>query len=178
MTNLYKKEQLRGFAVWLVILIVVAIIVIGVVILSFIFPKESPKGETSSPPQTEETTPKEKTVFDYEHGSVTILQGTIKEITNNTLTVEVGENEKNPALKGKSFQVVVGEQTKLFLLKGNFYIVKKNDKSEIRPIVESESEWRQTLSTKDLVIGDYLLVLSSEDIRDKDSFVAEEVYKR
>lgn len=182
-----KKEQMKGLAIWTVILIVVAIVVVGVVTLSFVFSKKFhqryiPTPEAEKPSSEEKTSVENKPeIFEYEPGSITILQGTIKEIVNNTLTVEVAENEKNPALKGKSFQVLMDDQTKIIWLEGGFYATKRGDQTEITMIdlfSREEKKEKTYLTFSDLKIDDFVIVLSFSDIKDKDSFIAKEIYKR
>ena len=183
-SNNSAQKQFKGFAIWNVILIVVVVIVAGIVALSFIFPKtpSSVSGPSiSSAVPGRENKEAKPLVFDYEPGATTILQGEIKEMTGDKLIVAVSVGENNPALQGRKFQVVWNEKTKIILIESNFLINKKEGQSEVmfvdRNMQEIPDAKKTFLTISDLQIGTNIMVLGADDLKNQDSFTAQEIYK-
>lgn len=181
MLNNSKKEQIRGLTVWTVILIVVAIIVVGIVVLSFILSRKSQQMFGPTPMPTEETTkpapqtPRPAAIFS--------CMGKIEDVKGNTIKIKANGNF-NPLLDDKSFEIIIGNEAKILLLEGSFDIIEEKEGAKVVPlksgpswIGQAETEKEKLLNLNDLKIGDSIVVLSSEDITNKDSFMAKEIYK-
>lgn len=125
--------------------------------------------------------------FDYEPGEATVLNGTIESINTlaKVLMVKASDKENSPALKGKTFTVVIAAETQIKRLSGGYSIIKKNNQTEVvslglgtsTPTQNQTDSWPVLIFT-DFKIGDSVIILNEQGISSQDSFVAKAVYKK
>lgn len=146
--------------------LLLVVLIIGLVTTYFLV-KKNQQADTSPPVEASVVKP------NYELLATDFFQGEIIKITGNIIKVETGEQEENPYLKNRIFEVLIGEQTAVFETQGPFFIIKNKESTEIK----IDSNGSQDSLTKDLSIGDTVFILSFNDLKEKSSFIAREVHK-
>lgn len=175
------KDQIEGLTIWSVVLIVVAVIVVCTVALSYILPRK-PKQEPSPTPSVTEKPTSEPTEKTQEPNTISSYIGTIENIKDGIIRMKV-EKERNRSLEEDGFfEVEIGDETKILSLEGELVSFKKFGE-DIKvftinhmdgTIEESEP---QILTLVDLKKGDSITVLPGENIRGRESFLAQYIIK-
>ncbi len=160
-------------------LVFVIIIVVALTIAYFVL-KETQQDQNYSPaPETSEKTEKVVAQPNYDILATDFFKGIIKEISGNKLKIETGEEERNPYLRNRNFEVLVEDKTEIFLLQGYFFIKQNKESTEIEVAKDNfgDDTILQTLIMNALSVGDMVIVLSFESLKEKDSFIAREIYR-
>jgi len=158
------------FPVKSVVLVAVVIIIFATV---YFLSKE--KEGSSAIPSVEISQKIEQEVVkpNYDLMIADYFRGTVKEISGNRLQVETDEQEANPYLKNRSFEVLIEEESNIFQVQGSIFIIKNKESTEIKTDVNNLIG----LSVGDLSIGDAVLIFSFDDLKEKSNFTAKEIYK-
>lgn len=100
----------------------------------------------------------------YNKENFVYCTGKIEAIEGNTITIKAEKAQNLFLTSNKQFKIIIGEQTKILTA------------SEFPATNDPNKKERKVLSVQDLSVGGYLIVKSQENLKDKNSFTADEIY--
>jgi len=176
--SLNQKEQIRGFAIWWTILIIVVILVVGIVVFSFLFPRGEESEQAGAP--TDEAPPLYTTPEPPERPELVVdyldsCTGTILEVKDNVISFKA-DKESNPFSEDRNFQITVTEETTIIPFVEGMVLRLESAENKVEFESESQEESVGSMGISDLKAGDDLIVVASEDILPLDAFTAKKIF--
>ncbi len=167
MSHLYSKAEIKGLAVWWVILIVVVIIVVGMIVLSVFLRKPLPDQQIPDVPGVSK-----------EPEKIVNFIGTVEEVSKESLKV-VTKAEDSQFSEDRTFIVNVGSETLIQTFKPHSvkleFDAQGNEIVTTRPLPNYANEPVQTLKLSDFKPGNEVMVVSSENLKEINTFIAQEI---